>query len=193
MGFSRQEYWSGLPFSSPGDLPDPGIEPGSSAFQADSLPSEPPGKPKEKLDFIKIKNFCSSKDTFKKVKRSSREWENIFVNYISDKSLKSECESHVLLFATPWTWDFPGKNTVLGCHFFLQGILTTQGSNLGLLHSRQILYHLSHQGSPVKAWNVLYIKNSYNLTIKRQKSLFKMGKIWIDTCHKKIYKWPVNK
>ena len=153
----------------------------------------PPGKPKEKLDFIKIKNFCSSKDTFKKVKRSSREWENIFVNYISDKSLKSECESHVLLFATPWTWDFPGKQTGVGCHFFLQGILTTQGSNLGLLHSRQILYHLSHQGSPVKAWNVLYIKNSYNLTIKRQKSLFKMGKIWIDTCHKKIYKWPVNK
>ena len=45
MGFSRQEYWSGLPFPSPGDLPDPGIEPGSSAFQADALTSEPPGKP----------------------------------------------------------------------------------------------------------------------------------------------------
>ena len=40
-----QEYWSGLPFPSPGDLPDPGIEPGSPAFQADPLPSEPPGKP----------------------------------------------------------------------------------------------------------------------------------------------------
>ena len=44
MGFSRQEYWSGLPFPSPGDLPDPGIEPGSSALQADASPSEPPGK-----------------------------------------------------------------------------------------------------------------------------------------------------
>ena len=47
MEFSRQEYWSGLPFPSPGDLPDPGIEPGSPALQADSLPSElsaPPGK-----------------------------------------------------------------------------------------------------------------------------------------------------
>ena len=43
-GLSRQEYWSGLPFPSPGDLPDPGIEPGSPALQADSLPSEPPGK-----------------------------------------------------------------------------------------------------------------------------------------------------
>ena len=40
MGFSRQEYWSGLPFPSPGDLPNPGIGPRSPAFQADSLPSE---------------------------------------------------------------------------------------------------------------------------------------------------------
>ena len=44
MGFSRQEYWSGLPFPSPGDLPDPGIEPGSPALQADTLPTKPPGK-----------------------------------------------------------------------------------------------------------------------------------------------------
>ena len=45
MGFSRQEYWSGLTFPSPGNHPDPGIEPGSPALQADSLPSEPLGKP----------------------------------------------------------------------------------------------------------------------------------------------------
>ena len=44
--FSRQEYWSGLPFPSPGELPDPGIEPRSPALQAGSLPSEPPGKPR---------------------------------------------------------------------------------------------------------------------------------------------------
>ena len=45
MKFSRQEYWGGLPFPSPRDLPDPGIEPRSPAFQVASLPSEPPGKP----------------------------------------------------------------------------------------------------------------------------------------------------
>ena len=45
MGFSRQEYWSVLPFSSPGHLLNPGIESGSNALQADALPSEPPGKP----------------------------------------------------------------------------------------------------------------------------------------------------
>jgi len=45
MGFSRQEYWSGLPFPSPGDLPDSEIEPGSPALETDDLTSEPPGKP----------------------------------------------------------------------------------------------------------------------------------------------------
>ena len=45
MEFSRQEYWSGLPCTSLGDLPDPGIEPESPALKADSLPPEPPGKP----------------------------------------------------------------------------------------------------------------------------------------------------
>jgi len=44
MGFCRQEYWSGLPFPSPGYLLDPGIEARSPALQADALPSEPPGK-----------------------------------------------------------------------------------------------------------------------------------------------------
>ena len=48
MGFSRQEYLSGLPFPSPGDLPDPGIKPRSPAFQADALNSEPPGKSQNK-------------------------------------------------------------------------------------------------------------------------------------------------
>ena len=45
IGFSRQEYWCGLPFPSPGDLPNPGIEPRSPASQADSLPTELQGKP----------------------------------------------------------------------------------------------------------------------------------------------------
>ena len=56
MEFYRQEYWSGLPFPSPGHLPDRGIKPRSPALQADTLPSEPPGKPQiRKLGF---KNTC---------------------------------------------------------------------------------------------------------------------------------------
>ena len=46
MGFSRQEYWSGLPCPPPGNRPNPGTEPRSPSLQTDSLPSEPPGKPK---------------------------------------------------------------------------------------------------------------------------------------------------
>ena len=45
MGFSKQEYWSGLPFPSPGDLPNPGIEPRAPPLQAEALTSEPRGKP----------------------------------------------------------------------------------------------------------------------------------------------------
>ena len=48
-------------------------------------------------------------------------------------------------------WDFSGKNTRVGCHFLLQ-IFLTQGLNLGLLHCRQTLYHLSHQGCPLSCW-----------------------------------------
>ena len=66
--------------------------------------------------------------------------------------------SHVQLFANPWTvayrllrpWDFPGKNTGVSCHFLLQEIFPIQGLNLGLPHCRQMLYHMSHQGSQRK-------------------------------------------
>ena len=61
MGFSGQKYWSGLPFPSPGDLPVPGIEPGSPALQADSLPTELPGN----NVFITLRNLplgCLSKN-----------------------------------------------------------------------------------------------------------------------------------
>ena len=61
MGFSRQEYWSGLQFPSPGDLPNPGIEPGSPVLQTDSLPPEPPGKPQRKSE-VRAKYHGSTKD-----------------------------------------------------------------------------------------------------------------------------------
>ena len=67
IGCSRQEYWNGLPFHSPGYLPDPGIDPGSPALQAVSLPTEPPEKPMTLLD-MKNSTFSQkyptkSKDT----------------------------------------------------------------------------------------------------------------------------------
>ena len=65
MGFPRQEYWSGLPFPSPGDLPNPGIESGSPTLQADALPSELPGKP--------LPGGASSKEPSGQCRRPKRE------------------------------------------------------------------------------------------------------------------------
>ena len=58
MESSRQEYWSGLPFPSPGDLPNPGIKPGSPALQAEYLLSEPPGKPHIVNKTPLLENMC---------------------------------------------------------------------------------------------------------------------------------------
>ena len=66
-------------------------------------------------------------------------------------------------------WDFPGKNTRVGCHFLLQGIFLTQGSNLGLLLCRQILYHLSHQGRLPSTIHMTYVQCG---TMELQSSLF---------------------
>ena len=66
MGFSRQEYWSGLPFPPPGDLPNPGIKPRSPALQADALTSEPPGL---------ISNFIFSNSNSHTDATSERPWD----------------------------------------------------------------------------------------------------------------------
>ena len=73
MGFSRQEYWSGLPFPSPGDLPNPGIEPRSSAFQADALTSEPPGKPIE----MQMPSSKLARQIQQYIKRFHTPWSNV--------------------------------------------------------------------------------------------------------------------
>ena len=90
MGFSRQEYWSGLAFPSPGDLPDPGIEPGSPALKADALPSKPPGK--LALGFVKISCYF---DRFKRFQVTEVTL-SLLTQFSSVQSL-----SRVRLFATP--------------------------------------------------------------------------------------------
>ena len=83
MGFSWQGYWSGLPCPSPGDLPNPGIEPGSPTLLADALPSEPPGKSLTRND--KTASYLISQH-------------HSFSQFSSVRSF-----SHVQLFANPWT------------------------------------------------------------------------------------------
>ena len=72
MGFSRQEYWNGLPCPSPGDLLDSGIKPGSPALQADSLPSEPPPCG-DLLKPVWLKDICCVLS--EKAGRVGRRWE----------------------------------------------------------------------------------------------------------------------
>ena len=74
MGFFRQEYWSGLPFPSTGDLADPGTEPKSPALQAYSLPSESPGKPHSSYNWLyfSIINLAINKIKEKLVKNKSK-------------------------------------------------------------------------------------------------------------------------
>ena len=80
---------------------------------------------------------------------------------------------HRLLPAMPLLpWDFPGKNTGVGCHFLLQEIFQTQGSNPGLPHCGQMLYHLSHQG---RIFKKLFLKK------------LPLVEIWCDT--KEEYLW----
>ena len=77
MGFSRQEHCSGLPFPSPGDLPDPGIEPGSPSLQADTLTSEPPGKDKVPIPILiyeKKKKIFKSKCCLEGLSLGRRAW-----------------------------------------------------------------------------------------------------------------------
>ena len=112
MGFSRQEYWSGLLCLLPGDLPHPGIKLMSlpSPSLAGSLPLVPLGKP-----FMCVHGYS-----------------------VLSYSLR------LMDYSLLCPWDFPGKNTGGGCHFLLQGIFLTQGSNPHLLHLllwQELLYH----------------------------------------------------
>ena len=122
MGFSKQQDRSGLPFPSPGDLPDPGIEPRSPTLQTDALLSKP---------YLIISTELKEKHTLQSLSEVTQ-------------SCPTPCRPHGLQptrLLCPW--NFPGKSTGVGCHFLLQGIFPTQGSNPGLPHCRQMLYRLS--------------------------------------------------
>ena len=74
--------------------------------------------------------------------------------------------SSVMPFRPLCPWDFPGRNTGVGCDFLLQGIFLTQGLNLGLKHCRQILYHLSYREDPVitdSGLKLRFLSLEYNL------------------------------
>ena len=124
MGFSRQDYWSGLPCPPPGHLPDPGIEI-TSAF----------------ISCI-AGRFFTHWTTWEAPNQGWNESESrsVVSNSLWPHGLYSP-------------WNFPGQNTGVGSLSLLQGIFPTQGSNPGPPHCRRILYQLSHKGSPrIQEW-----------------------------------------
>ena len=138
MGFSRQDYWSGLTCSPPGDHPNPGLEPRSPALQADSLPSEPPGKPKVLIAIAIAKSLQSCLTLCDPIDGSppgspvpgilqARTLEWVAISFSNawkwkwNRSVMSDPQRpHGLqpsrLFCP---WDFPGKSTGVGCHCLL--------------------------------------------------------------------------
>ena len=97
------------------------------------------------------------------VSREPAGWEkteNVSSSVVSDP-LPSHGPSPTRLLCP---WHSPGKNTRVGCHFLLQGIFPTQGSNLGLLHCRQVLHPLSQEGSPVE-WESVFTEHCDMLLI----------------------------
>ena len=100
MEFSRPEYWSGEPFPSPGDLPNPEIKPRSSALQADSLPTELQGNPIPIL---------------------------LFTEDIGKRNVTLIPSPYLFKSSLLCPWNSPGKNTGGGCHSLPQGIFPTQG------------------------------------------------------------------
>ena len=173
MGFLRQEYWSGLPFPSPEDLPDPGIEPRSPALQADSLLTEPRGTPFRRLEAKKRGKTYLLK-----------------LNHQKQSCVLSL--SRVRLFVALW----PQAPLSMGifqarigvcCHYLLQRLFPTQGSNLGLLHCGQILLPLSHHGSPKAKLIILKCLNisKYSLSFGRFNShselISALGAIYLIT------------
>ena len=145
MGFSRQEYCSGLPFPRPGDLPNLGIElglPASPASQADSLPTEPPGKPSDHPAAAAAKSFQSCPTLCDPIDGSppgspvpgTLQARTLGVGchfLLQCMKVKSESEGTQVLSDSSWphglqptrfllSWGFPGKNTGVGCHCLLQ-------------------------------------------------------------------------
>ena len=102
--------------------------------------------------------------------RHGNTWRKLKCIWLSEISQFEKAAYHVKVSVTWWyltlcdtmdptrllcPWNFPGKNTGVGCHSLLQWIFPTQGLNLGLLHCRQILYHLSQQGIWLQLYDIM--------------------------------------
>ena len=163
--FSRQESWSGLPFPSPGDLPNPGIKPPFPALQVDDLQSEPLGKlktdPREGIYYMCLViqlcvTLCNHGPSFTRLLCPwglfrPENWSGYPCpppGHLPNTGIKPRPPA-LQADSLPSEPAGKPKNTGMGSLFLLQGIFPTQGSNPGLPHCRQVLHLLSHKGNPI--------------------------------------------
>ena len=140
MGFSKQEYWSGLPCPPPGDLPDPGIEPMS------LMSSAVAGGFFTTSALWEAQNLSNTQRTSRLQTAPFRARAWTWIHKSDSYPVASDSLQPHGLYSL---WTSPGQNTGVGSLSLLQGIFPTQGSNPGLPHCRWILYQLSHKGSPL--------------------------------------------
>ena len=142
LGFSRQEYWSGLPFPSPGDLPGPGIEPGCPALQADALPSEPPGKP---IGLLKYHNMQPASENQNVDKRNFHSSIHLLMNHFFQKQSLSqlsnlyrlnESYTHMNLMPSPGC-SFLQRSAYLLCPFSSPPTQNISSSLISLMNSNR--------------------------------------------------------
>ena len=168
-----------MPCPPPGDLPDPGTEPRSPEWQADSLSSEPPGKPPKFLEFT----FISAVAAAKSLQSCPTLCDHMDGSPPGSPSLGFSRQEHWSGLPCPPPGDLPNlwiesrsptlqvdflpsespgkpKNTGVGSLSFLQGIFLTQESNQGLRHCRWIFYQLSYQGSPYRPYVIIFFPKS---------------------------------
>ena len=126
MVFSRQEYWSGFPFPSPGDLPNPGIKPESPTLQADSLPSEPPGKPSSSSCCCSVTKSCPTLYDPMDCRQRSQAFLSFTISQSLLKlmSIESVMPSSYLILCHPFSsclQSFPASRSFLRSQFFESG------------------------------------------------------------------------
>ena len=109
VGFSRQEYWSGLPFPSPGDLPDPGIEPASPELAHGFFTTEPPGKPSYRYYIFKNKIKNKSCSTYRIPFHKLSIGHNLNQVDDNDDRVQNVGQKHVLMQSHPLAAKAPGR------------------------------------------------------------------------------------
>ena len=137
--FSRQEYWSGFPFPSPGDLPNPGIKPESPTLQADSLPSEPPGKPSSSSCCCLVTKSCPTLyDPMDCRQRSQASLSfTISQSLLKLMSIESVMPSSYLILCHPFSsclQSFPASRS-----FLMSQLFTSGGQSIGASASASVL------------------------------------------------------